>query len=263
MRRTACSRPEISRPCGRVRLSYKDTAFINHIGRVSTSWPFGAVGQNGGSDMFREKFRRERFWLVLGAALIALFVWQRETVSRPATERYDTAGMNRLVEKTVEIPVYVAHTRALPKPRPWRPATASTAPVPARRIAAERDDRIITGSIAPSPALPLARPLAGRGVQVASLEPAAPATRVTTVARYYVQLGSYESIDAATQRYLGLSSKKADLRGDEKIFIEEADVGGQRFHRVRMGAFASEREARAACARAGVAGSDCAVVAIN
>ena len=215
--------------------------------------------------MFRDKIRRERFWLFLGAALIALFVWQRETVSHPATQRYDTAGMDRLVESTVAVPVYVADTHALPKPRPWRPArTLKPEPAPARAfVAARDDDHIVTGSIPASPALPLARPVVDRGVQVASLEPAVPAASGSHVARYFVQLGSYESIDAATNRYLGLSAKKADLQGDERIFIEEADVGGQRFHRVRMGSFSSERAARAACARAGIPGSDCAVVAIN
>ena len=107
------------------------------------------------------------------------------------------------------------------------------------------------------------RPFTDRGVQVASLEPAAPASARSGKARFYVQLGSYQSIGAATRRYLDLSGKKADLQGDERIFIEEADVGGERFHRVRMGGFASERDARAACARAGIPGSDCAVVAFN
>ena len=228
--------------------------------------------------MFRDKVRRERFWLFLGAMLIAIFVWQRETASHEAGERYDTAGMNRLVERTVEVPVYVADVHVLPKPRPWRPArAASPAPSPRSepvrrepvRVAAapdaagDADDRLITGSINASPAVPLARPFADRGVQVASLEPAAPSGPRSGAARFYVQLGSYQSIDAATRRYLALSGKKADLQGDERIFIEEADVGGERFHRVRMGGFASERDARTACARAGIPGSDCAVVAFN
>ena len=127
-------------------------------------------------------------------------------------------------------------------------------------MSAERDDHIITGSIATSPVLPLARP-ARDSVRVASLTPVAP--MATDTGRYFVQLGSYESIDAATSRYLSLSGKKADLGGDERIFIEEAEVDGTRFHRVRMGSFSSENEARAACARAGIAGSDCAVVALN
>lgn len=232
--------------------------------------------------MFRDKVRRERFWLFLGALLIAIFVWQRETVPHGAQERYDTAGMTRLVERTVEVPAYVVDAHVLPKPRPWRPVTAaSPAPTPRSepvhpepvRVAAIRDDagdsddRLVTGSIDALPAVPLARPsalpFADRSVQVASLEPAAPAGARSSVARYYVQLGSYRSIDAATRRYLDLSGKKADLQGDERIFIEEADVGGERFHRVRMGGFASERDARAACARAGIPGSDCAVVAFN
>ena len=232
--------------------------------------------------MFRDKVRRERFWLFLGAMLIAIFVWQRETASHEAQDRYDTAGMNRLVERTVEVPVHVADARVLPKPRPWRPVRAvSPAPRPRSepvrrapvRVAAVRsepadaDDRLITGSINASPAVPLARPsvrpFTDRGVQVASLEPAAPASARSGKARFYVQLGSYQSIGAATRRYLDLSGKKADLQGDERIFIEEADVGGERFHRVRMGGFASERDARAACARAGIPGSDCAVVAFN
>lgn len=223
--------------------------------------------------MFRDKVRRERFWLFLGALLIAIFVWQRETVSRETPGRYDTAGMNRLVESTVEVPVHVADAHSLPKPRPWRPVTVArpapkprSEPVPvavARDDTGDRDDRLITGSINASPALPLARPAMDRRIQVASLEPAAPAGARSSVARYYVQLGSYQSIDAATRRYLDLSGQKADLQGDERIFIEEADVGGERFHRVRMGGFASERDARAACARAGIPGSDCAVVALN
>ena len=232
--------------------------------------------------MFRDKVRRERFWLFLGAMLIAIFVWQRETVSRETPGHYDKAGMNRLVERTVEVPVHVANAHALPKPRPWRPAAAvRPAPEPRRaparhepvRVAAvpdaagDRDDRLITGSINASPVLPMARPGLDRRVQVASLAPAAPVSAGSEgrsgMARYYVQLGSYQSIDSATRRYLDLSGEKVDLQGDERIFIEEADVGGERFHRVRMGGFASERDARAACARAGIPGADCAVVALN
>ena len=71
-----------------------------------------------GADMF-EKAQRDRFWLVLGAVLVALFVIQKERglVDPAPRERqevrvYDRGGMDRLVEKTIEIPTTSARPAA-------------------------------------------------------------------------------------------------------------------------------------------------------
>ncbi len=79
--------------------------------------------------------------------------------------------------------------------------------------------------------------------------------------RYYVPLGSYDSIDEATRRYLKLARHEPALEEGRKLRIETVSLGSDRFHRVRMGDFASIRQAEAACARAGVATGQCPVVA--
>jgi hypothetical protein len=100
------------------------------------------------------------------------------------------------------------------------------------RPAATPDDDIVTGSIVK------------------------PAT-----ARYYVPLGSYDAIDDATRRYLGLVHKAPALEQRHKLRIETVALDGSRFHRVRMGNFDSVRQAKAACAQAGVPAPQCPVVA--
>jgi len=80
--------------------------------------------------------------------------------------------------------------------------------------------------------------------------------------RYYVPLGSYGSIDMATRRYLDLARREPALERNNKLKIETVSLKGDgTFHRVRMGNFASQKEAKAACARAGLSTPQCPVVA--
>ena len=58
-----------------------------------------------------DRIQRDRFWLVLGAVLIGLFVVQKERglvdtgpQQRQETRVYDRGGMTRLVEKAIEVP---------------------------------------------------------------------------------------------------------------------------------------------------------------
>ena len=169
-----------------------------------------------------EKAQRDRFWLVLGAILIALFVMQKERglagtepQQRQEVRAYDRGGMNRLVEKTIEIP-----TRARPVARPSYTQVAWN------------DDPyagLVTGSISSSAPKPLARPgrAAQGSVEVASL--AAPS------GRYYAQVGAYSSIDRASRRYFDVLGREPDLKPGERVAIDTARISGEEVHRVRMG----------------------------
>lgn len=203
-----------------------------------------------GADMF-EKAQRDRFWLVLGAVLVALFVIQKERglVDPAPRERqevrvYDRGSMDRLVEKTIEIPT----TSARPAARPQYTQVAWN------------DDPyagLVTGSISASVPKPLARP--GRSsagsVQVAALS--------APEGRYYAQVGSYSTIDRASRRYFDILGREPDLKPGERVAIDTARVSGEEVHRVRMGPFASERSARSACARAAVSADECAIIHLN
>ena len=200
-----------------------------------------------------DKVHRDRFWLLLGGVLIALFVVQKERgiVEPRAAARYDQSAMTRLVEKTIEIPVVAA-----------QPAVRPPLPRPPLRQVAWQDPHadLITGSLAAAAPRPLARPGRGGAITTASL--AAPAA-LSAPARYYVQLGSYSSIDRASRRYFDILAREPDLRGNERVSIDSASVGGEPVHRVRMGAFDNEAAARAACARAAVPADECAVIRLN
>lgn len=202
-----------------------------------------------------DRIQRDRFWLVLGAVLIGLFVVQKERglvdtgpQQRQETRVYDRGGMTRLVEKAIEVPAVAP----LPTARPYRQRQ------PQLQYASWSDPYadLVTGSIAATAPRPLARPgRTGGSVQVASL--AAPN------GRYYAQLGSYSTIDRASRRYFDILGREPDLKGSERVAIDTARVSGDEVHRVRMGPFASEGSARAACARAAIPADECAVVALN
>lgn len=193
-----------------------------------------------------DKVQRDRFWLVLGAILIALFVMQKERgivePQQPASARYDRSGMRNLVEKTIGIPT------APPAAVRPRHQTASWSEDPHAGL--------ITGSIFSSAPRPLARPGAVAPLTVAPLA-ALPS------GRYYAQLGSYGSIDNASRRYFDILGREPDLKASERVSIDTARVSGDEVHRVRMGPFASEASARAACARAAVRADECAIVALQ
>lgn len=207
-----------------------------------------------------DKVQRDRFWLVLGAILIGLFVIQKERgLVDPAprvaqeTRSYDRGGMDRLVERTIEVPYREPVMAVRPQPRPQVQYASWTH---------DPHADLVTGSISGASAAaprPLARP--GRGekpVQVASL--GAPAA---SGGRYYAQLGSYDRIDRASRRYFDILAREPDLQGDERVSIDTVRVSGEEVHRVRMGPFANERAARAACARAQVSADECAVIHLN
>lgn len=202
-----------------------------------------------------DKVQRDRFWLVLGAVLIALFVVQKERglvdtgpETRQETRVYDRGGMTRLVEKAIEIPV----AAPLPAARPGR---QTAQPIQYASWSDPYAD-LVTGSIAATAPRPLSRPgRSGGSVEVASL--AAPS------ARYYAQLGAYSTIDRASRRYFDILGREPDLKGSERVAIDTARVSGDEVHRVRMGPFTSENSARAACARAAIPADECAVVALN
>jgi len=116
-------------------------------------------------------------------------------------------------------------------------AVYQSQPAPVR----DPNDDIVTGSISPT----MARK---------------PVLRT----RYYVPLGSYGSIDTATRRYIDLTRRDPGLERDNKLKIETVRLKGDgTFHRVRMGNFASAREARTACTRAGLTPAQCPVVALR
>jgi cell division protein FtsN len=196
-----------------------------------------------------EKAQRDRFWLVLGAVLVALFVIQKERglVDPAPRERqevrvYDRGGMDRLVEKTIEVPT------ARPAARPQYTQVAWNGDPYAG---------LVTGSITSSVPKPLARPgrASSGAVEVAAL--AAPA------GRYYAQVGSYSTIDRASRRYFDILGREPDLKPGERVAIDTARISGEEVHRVRMGPFASERSAQAASARASVAADECAIIHLN
>ncbi|MDO9126762.1 MAG: SPOR domain-containing protein [Parvibaculum sp.] len=195
-----------------------------------------------------DKVQRDRFWLVLGAILIGLFVMQKERglVEPRQASGYDRGGMTYLVEQTRAIPT-VSRTAARPVARPQV------------QMASWSDDPyagLVTGSISPAAPKPLARPAADASIRVTSLAPVASTS-------YYVQLGAYSGIDHASRRYFDILGREPDLRGNERVSIDTARVSGEEVHRVRMGPFASEASARAACARAAVPADECAVVVLN
>lgn len=202
-----------------------------------------------------EKAQRDRFWLVLGAILIGLFVIQKERgLVDPAprvaqeTRSYDRGGMDRLVERTIEIP--------------YRDSGAARPQVQYASWTHDPHADLVTGSISGASVAvprPLARPVRGeKPVQVASL--AAPAT---SGGRYYAQVGSFGSIDRASRRYFDILAREPDLQGEERVSIDTVRISGEEVHRVRMGPFANERAARAACARAQVSADECAVIHLN
>lgn len=207
-----------------------------------------------------EKAQRDRFWLVLGAILIGLFVIQKERgLVDPAprvaqeTRVYDRGGMDRLVERTIEVPYREPVMAAPPQPRPQVQYASWTH---------DPHAELVTGSISASPAAaprPLARPARGETpIRVASL--GAPAT---SGGRYFAQVGSYDRIDRASRRYFDILGREPDLQGEERVSIDTVRVSGEEVHRVRMGPFADERAARAACARAQVSADECAVIHLN
>jgi cell division protein FtsN len=202
-----------------------------------------------------EKAQRDRFWLVLGAILIGLFVIQKERgLVDPAprvaqeTRQYDRRGMDRLVEQTIEIP--------------YREPARSRPPVQYASWGNDPHAGLVTGSISNTWTVaprPLARPARGETpVQVASL--GAPAA---SGGRYYAQVGSYDRIDRASRRYFDILGREPDLQGEERVSIDTVRISGEEVHRVRMGPFANERAARAACARAQVSADECAVIHLN
>nr|AMK59521.1 sporulation domain-containing protein [uncultured bacterium UPO68_UPO87] len=195
-----------------------------------------------------DKVQRDRFWLVLGAILIGLFVMQKErgVVEPRQASAYDRGGMTYLVEQTRAIPT-VSRTAARPVARPQV------------QMASWSDDPyagLVTGSISSAAPRPLARPGRDSSIRVASLAPVASTS-------YYVQLGAYSGIDRASRRYFDILGREPDLRGSERVSIDTARVSGEEVHRVRMGPFASEASARAACARAAIPADECAVVVLN
>lgn len=106
------------------------------------------------------------------------------------------------------------------------------------------NDDFVTGSIVHNAALPVSRP------------------RSHGAATFYVPLGSYDSIEQATRRYLDVARQYPTLEKTNKLQIETVAVKGNgKFHRVRMGNFSSGNEAKNACASAGIASSLCLVVA--
>lgn len=194
-----------------------------------------------------DKVQRDRFWLVLGAILIGLFVMQKERglVEPRQASAYDRGGMTQLVEQTIAIPT-VRAPAARPVARPQY------------QTASWNDDPyagLVTGSISSSAPKPLARPSRDASIRVSSLAPVS--------GSYYVQLGSYSGIDRASRRYFDILGREPDLQGNQRVSIDSARVSGEEVHRVRMGPFASETSARAACARAAVPADECAVVALN
>jgi hypothetical protein len=207
-----------------------------------------------------DKVQRDRFWLLLGAVLIALFVVQKERglVEPQRHSTYDRGGMTRLVERTIAVEP-ASDTRPLSRP-------ASRAYYQTAGLDDPHGD-IVTGSVRSSGGAglwttaprPLPRPAgsARSGITTASLAAPAPSSR------YYVQLGAYSTIDRASRRYFDVLGREPDLRGDERVSIDSVTVGGEQVHRVRMGAFRSEASARAACARASISADECAVVALN
>lgn len=82
-------------------------------------------------------------------------------------------------------------------------------------------------------------------------------------ARYYVPLGSYDSIEDATRRYLDIVHREPRIEDGRKLRIETVALDGGRFHRVRMGDFGTTGEAKAACRRAGLTPARCPVVEVR
>lgn len=108
-------------------------------------------------------------------------------------------------------------------------------------VAQSPDADIVTGSIAPK--------------STRKPEPAG---------RYYVPLGSYGSIAQATRRYLDVAQRYPALEREHMLRINTIKLKGDgTFHRVRMGNFVTEHEARAACSRAGLSVARCPVVALH
>lgn len=188
------------------------------------------------------KARRDRFWIFLSAILITIFVIQRESGSRvqfhmPRQEaqstHYDRQGMDSLVSE------------------------AQTAPTRREPAYDSSNDDLITGSIGASgygAPTPLARPFKASMTS---------APMIAADGHYFVMLGSFQTIEEATARYIDVLNRDPDLRGNERISIETVKLSdGQRLHNVRMGAFGSDGAARAACARAALAPAECAVVAL-
>ena len=105
------------------------------------------------------------------------------------------------------------------------------------------NDRLETGSVSRVSAVPVSRPSAQS-------------------CGYYVPLGSYGNIDQATRRYLDVALVDPSLERSNKLRIETVSVAGDAtFHKVRMGNFASEKAAKTACSKAGIASDLCLVVA--
>jgi hypothetical protein len=138
------------------------------------------------------------------------------------------------------IALFVAHRERTHRSDPYdRSGLAVLMRESANAPVADPNDDVVTGSIA----RPKARPAATGG-------------------RYYVPLGSYGSIDQATRRYLDLARRDPGLERDNKLRIETVSLKGDgTFHRVRMGSFATARQARQACVEARLSMPECPVVA--
>ncbi|MBI1260513.1 MAG: hypothetical protein GC184_02195 [Rhizobiales bacterium] len=196
------------------------------------------------------KARRDRFWIFLSVILITIFVIQRERPDSSSAHAssmeehhasYDRDSMDDLMRQVQAVP------------------TAS-------RSAYNPNDDLITGSIRSSGLTATPRPLARPSVYSANqpVYGASPAPAKAAPAHaYYVSLGAYSNIEAATSRYLSVLNRRPDLQGQERVSIETiTDSEGRRLHNVRMGAFDSDGSARAACARAALAPAECAVIAL-
>lgn len=81
--------------------------------------------------------------------------------------------------------------------------------------------------------------------------------------RYFVPLGSFESVDLATKRYLQVARAVPGLEKTDKIAIQTIKVTDGTRHRVKMGDFASVQLAQSACVKAGIVRAECPVVAVR
>ena len=80
--------------------------------------------------------------------------------------------------------------------------------------------------------------------------------------RAYVQVGALDSQQGATSEWERLQAKMPDLMGGRAPIVQQAEVNGRMFWRLRTGGFTALADANEFCGRVQAAGSRCwAVVA--
>lgn len=140
--------------------------------------------------------------------------------------------------------VAAALAEALAAPEPAAPGVPGFAPRPrpgsataATLAAAPSATEILPAAVAAEPAAAVSAPVSGAEVDMASVTPGT----------WLVQLGAYETPEAARSDWTRIAGRYPELMADKQFFIQSSVSGGRTFYRLRALEFADDAESRRFC----------------